>query len=119
MRISESVQFLIAKSSELDAQKKAVLANEASSAQYESALDEREDVADKLTEKIRKEFEDNNGKPGETYNQFKAEIETLPVEKRAAVKDVIESLKENAVLNQANSVNSAAYKNLAEELERM
>lgn len=119
MRISESVQFLVAKSSELDAQKDAVLADEAGSADYESALDEREEVADKLVERIIHEFENNNGKPGETYNQFKAEIENLPVEKRAAVRDIIESLKENAVLNQVNSVNANAYQNLAEELERM
>ena len=119
MGVEESVQFLVKRSEDLDVQRQAVLSNEASSVQYESMIDEREEVAKALAEKIIKEIEENNGRPGENYSQFKAKMESIPAGNRSAVKDVIEILRENAIHNRINSLNSASYQNLADELERM
>lgn len=119
MTVDASVQFLITQSEDLDSTRQAVLANGASGVQYEYLLDQRDLVADNLTQKLISEIEANNGRPGETFNQFKASIDQLTPEKRAAVNDIIEAVKDNATHNLNNNPDSSSYKTLSVELSRI
>ena len=119
MTVEASVQFLVMQAPELDSARTDALTNNTSSEEYESRLDQRELVADGLTSKLIAEIEANNGQPGEAFNQFKASLQKLEPEKRAALNDVIESVKDNVTHNQVNNPDSTSYQTLAAELNHI
>ncbi|MGM0600490.1 MAG: glycine zipper family protein [Candidatus Rifleibacteriota bacterium] len=116
MSVDESVSFLISKSEELDRKRDAVLANEASPVQYESMLDQRNLVAETLSKRLIEEIQANNGKPGSEYNDFTSSLSKLGAQDRAAVQDIIETVKDSAVHSQVNNIEDSNYKSIADEL---
>lgn len=119
MGVEESVNYLIMQSEDLDHSRSEALAGTADSSLYESRIDQRELVADSLTSKLISEIEANNGQPGETFNQFKASIQKIEPQKRAALNDVIEAVKDNVTHNLNNNPGSSSYQTLAAELGRI
>ena len=116
MSVDESVSFLISKSEELDRKRDAVLANEASSVQYESMLDQRNLVAENLSKRLIEEIQANNGKPGTEYNEFTSNLSKLSAQDRASVQDIIETVKDSAVHSHVSSIEDNNFQSIANEL---
>lgn len=119
MSVDESVNYLISQSVELDRQRNAVLADEASPADYESMLDQRNLVAENLSQKLIAEIEANKGNPGSEYNQFTSRLSKLNDQNKAAVQDIIKTVKDSAVHCQLNSLEGNNYEDIANDLSAM
>ena len=126
--ISDTVNFLLAASTDLDEMKADVVRNKKNDlsgelmtsmqSDYESVLQDRDDLSQLLFHTIVQDLENNKGAPGPKYNQFLSRVSSMSKQDRAKIRDVIQSLKDNALHN-VNNDEKSLYRSRYRELDRL